>query len=341
MLSLGKLRDPDYYLAMVADGLEEYYTGAREAPGVWMGRSAGRLGLSGEVDAEALHRVLDHRDPQTGTRLTRAQGAPKVPGFDATFCAPKSVSLFFALGDPETSNEVPQRPRHRRVRCPPGARGRVCPSLTGQGRDRARRGRGVRRRRTSRAGDPHLHTHVLAANLVYSPQDGRWSALDARPLYGWAKTIGYLYEAQLRVELTRRLGLEWGPVRRGIADIRGISKKTLRAFSRHRAEIEAHMAQRGETTARAARAATYATRKAKDASIDPEGLLPEWRERARALRLDEVALAAAPRAVTVTASTTFRCRNGSVSGAGLLDMRLVTGAAGEHLGCCGGAAEDG
>src|SRR5207244_8491959 len=71
-----------------------------------MGRSAERLGLAAEVDAEALHRVLDHREPRTGTRLTRAQGAPKVPGFDATFCAPKSVSLLFALGDPEISNEV-------------------------------------------------------------------------------------------------------------------------------------------------------------------------------------------------------------------------------------------
>jgi conjugative relaxase-like TrwC/TraI family protein len=40
------------------------------------------------------------------------------------------------------------------------------------------------RHRTSRAGDPHLHTHVLVPNLVFSPQDERWSALDARPLYG-------------------------------------------------------------------------------------------------------------------------------------------------------------
>src|SRR2546426_5912044 len=106
MLSIGKLGNPNYYLGMVADRLEEYYTNAREAPGVWMGRSAERLGLAAEVDSEALHRVLDHRDPQSGRRLTRAQGAPKVPGFDATFCAPKSVSLLFALGDPEISNEV-------------------------------------------------------------------------------------------------------------------------------------------------------------------------------------------------------------------------------------------
>jgi conjugative relaxase-like TrwC/TraI family protein len=295
VLSIGKLGNPDYYLEMVAEGLEEYYTNAREAPGLWMGQSAERLGLSGEVDAEALHLVLDHRDPNSGTRLTRAQGAPKVPGFDATFCAPKSVSLLFALGDPEISNEV--RNAHDAA---VAAAVRALEDFAG----RSRRGKGgaermvaegfvaaAFRHRTSRAGDPHLHTHVLLANLVYSPQDQRWSALDARPLYGWAKTVGYLYEAQLRAELTRRLGVEWTPVRRGIADIKGIPKKILRAFSRRRAEIEAHLAERGETTARAAQVATYATRRPKDRTLDAEGLVPEWRERARSLGLDDDALA--------------------------------------------------
>jgi conjugative relaxase-like TrwC/TraI family protein len=295
VLSIGKLHDPDYYLGMVARGAEEYYLAGKEPPAQWMGRSAVRLGLAGEVDGEALHRVLDHRDPESGTPLTRAQGAPKVPGFDATFCAPKSVSLLFALGDPETSNEA--RNAH-------DAAVSAALNVLEDVAARARRGHGgaIRvkaegfvaagfRHRTSRAGDPHLHTHVLAANLVVAPHDGRWSALDARPLYGWAKTVGYLYEAQLRADLTRRLGVEWGPVRRGIADIKGIPKQTLRAFSRRRAEIEAHLAERGETTARAAQVATYATRKAKDPDATPEGLLPEWRERANHLGLDDTALA--------------------------------------------------
>jgi conjugative relaxase-like TrwC/TraI family protein len=294
VLTIGKLRDPNYYMAQVADGLEEYYTNAKEAPGVWMGRSADRLGLSGEMDGEELHRVLDHRDPKTGTRLTRAQGAPKVPGFDATFCAPKSVSLLFALGDPEVSNEV--RNAHDAA---VATAVRVLEGFAA----RARRGKAgaermvsegfvaaAFRHRTSRAADPHLHTHVLIQNLVFSPQDRRWSALDARALYAWAKSVGYLYEAQLRAELTRSLGVEWTPVRRGIADVQGIPKKTLRAFSRRRAEIEAHMAERGETTARAAQVATYATRRPKDRSIEAEGLLPEWQERARSLGLDDEAL---------------------------------------------------
>jgi conjugative relaxase-like TrwC/TraI family protein len=36
------------------------------------------------------------------------------------------------------------------------------------------------RHRTSRAGDPLLHTHVIVANRTLGP-DGRWTALDAPP----------------------------------------------------------------------------------------------------------------------------------------------------------------
>src|ERR1700674_2493814 len=108
MLSLGKLApgQQQYYLDTVARGAEEYYTGAKEAPGHWVGRGTERLGLTGEGDPDALHDVLNSADPRTGDPLTRGQGAPRVPGFDATFCAPKSVSLLYSLGDPETSNEV-------------------------------------------------------------------------------------------------------------------------------------------------------------------------------------------------------------------------------------------
>lgn len=108
MLSLGKLApgQQQYYLDTVALGAEEYYTGAKEAPGEWHGAASARLGLSGEVDAHKLAAVLAHQHPRTGESLTRSRSHPQVAGFDATFSAPKSVSLLFALGDPETSSQV-------------------------------------------------------------------------------------------------------------------------------------------------------------------------------------------------------------------------------------------
>jgi conjugative relaxase-like TrwC/TraI family protein len=101
---------------------------------------------------------------------------------------------------------------------------------------RARRGAGGRvqvpgdgfvaaafRDRSSRAGDPLLHTHVVVANATRGP-DGRWTALDGRELYRHAKTAGYLYQAVLRAELTERLGVEWTEVENGTADLRGVSR---------------------------------------------------------------------------------------------------------------------
>src|SRR3954466_4976115 len=138
------------------------------------------------------------------------------------------------------------------------------------------------RHRTSRAGDPQLHTHVLVANVVLGA-DGRWSTLDGRRIYAHAKTAGYLYEARLRSLLTRELGVAWGPVRNGIADIDGVPANVLRAFSRRRADIEAEFERRGASSAGAAQVAALATRRAKDYGVSPKLLLPEWRQRAAEL----------------------------------------------------------
>ena len=119
MLSLGKLApgQQQYYLDTVARGAEEYYTGAKEAPGEWHGAASVRLGLSGEVEADKLAAVLAHEHPRTGETLTRSRSHPQVAGFDATFSAPKSVSLLFGLSDPETSNQV--RNAHDTAATPP------------------------------------------------------------------------------------------------------------------------------------------------------------------------------------------------------------------------------
>lgn len=298
MLSLGKLApgQQQYYLDTVARGAEEYYTGAKEAPGQWVGAGAPRLGLTSEVDAEALGRVLDHVDPSGGFRLTAARSVPTVAGFDVTFCAPKSVSVLFALGAAEVSNEV-----RNAADAAVSASLRVleqqsCRVRRGQGGHTVLEGDGfvaaAFRHRTSRAGDPHLHTHVVVANLAHSPVDDRWTALDARPLYSWLAPVGYLYEAHLRWELTRRLGVGWGPVSNGIADIAGVPAAVIREFSTRRRQIEDHLAEHGQHGARAAQVAAYATRRAKDTGLDAGGMVPGWRARAEALGLDAEALAA-------------------------------------------------
>lgn len=287
MLTVAKLHagHQQYYKDAVARGLDEYYAGTGELPGRWMGRGAEVLGLSGELDGEALDAILDGRDPLTGTRLT--ERTAKVIGYDATFCAPKSVSLLFALGPPETAAEV--RAAHDAA---VDAAFAAYQEITA----RVRRGHGgstvveadgfvaaAYQHRSSRAGDPHLHTHVLISHVGYTRSDGRWTAVDGRLVFPWAKPCGHLYESALRAELTRRLGIEWGPVRNGIADIAGVPRRVIDAFSQRRAEIEAHLEDKGRSSARAAQWANYATRRPKDRDTMAEDLFAEWRARAEEL----------------------------------------------------------
>jgi conjugative relaxase-like TrwC/TraI family protein len=299
VLSLGKLvlGQETYYLDTVARGAEEYYTGAREAPGQWMGAGAARLGLDGVVDADALGRVLEHRDPTSGERLTAARSVPTVAAFDATFCAPKSVSVLFALGDPEASNEVRNAHDSAVTAALDVLEQAACRVRRGQGGHTVLDGDGfvaaAFRHRTSRAGDPHLHTHVVIANLAHASSDDRWTALDGRPVYSWLAPVGHLYEAHLRWELTRRIGVEWEGIRNGIADIAGLPKPVLREFSTRRREIEAHLDEHGQHSARAAQFATYATRRPKDPEADVGSLLAGWEARAEALGLDPETLGAA------------------------------------------------
>lgn len=289
MLNIGRMAPggEGYYLASVADGLEDYYLGRGEAPGRWLGAGTERLGLSGEVAGEDLSAVLEGLDADGQPLLGQAQR--KVPGFDLTFRAPKSVSLLYGLGDAATSREV-SRAHDAAVEATVGYLERTVL--------RCRRGRGGTEQvattgavaaafghRTSRAGDPLLHTHLLVANLAQAQDDGRWRTVDSRRLYVHAKTAGYLYQAQLRHELTRRLGLEWGEVDNGTADLKGVPRELIETFSTRRAQILDALEARGESSARAAQIATLDTRPAK-ADLDPERLTHRWRRQAHEAGFD-------------------------------------------------------
>jgi conjugative relaxase-like TrwC/TraI family protein len=117
MLSIGKLATGQarYYLeqaegridrvASVTSGIEDYDIGDAEPDGAWIGAGGNALGLSGQVAGEALHRVLEGAHPATGGPLGR-HAATRVPGFDVTFSAPKSVSVLFGTGDYELRREI-------------------------------------------------------------------------------------------------------------------------------------------------------------------------------------------------------------------------------------------
>jgi conjugative relaxase-like TrwC/TraI family protein len=282
-----------YWTAKVASGIEDYYAGEGEAPGEWYGQGAAALGLNGEIDPDDLTAVLcseygelksmsrrvgpGHSPYSGGTTTVRRR-----PGWDFCFRAPKSVSLIWAFGDERTRKEVvaahdaavkaaldyAERHLVKTRRSVNGARQQV----EGEGLIVA-----LFRHRVSRAGDPLLHTHALVVNATRDDR-GRWLRINAPHLLGAAKTLSYLYQAKLRFELTRRLGVEWEPVRNGLADVKGISREAIEAFSRRKQEILALLDSRGQdaSQAKANQQAAYETRRAKESSLAPKALREEW-----------------------------------------------------------------
>ena len=76
VLTITGLADAEYVLGGVALGVEDYYVGAGEAPGVWEGRLAAELGLAGVVDPDQLRALLLGRDPTSDAELLAAKGRP-------------------------------------------------------------------------------------------------------------------------------------------------------------------------------------------------------------------------------------------------------------------------
>ena len=189
--------------------------GAGERPGVWQGNWADQLGLDGVVAADDLRALVDGRHPGTGVELLAGHRERRVAAIDVTLSVPKSVSLLWAFGTPETSAAVSIAVVE--------ATHRALGFLEDQAAVARRQEGGVRRRvgtdgfaiatfahRTSRAGDPQLHTHCLIPNVVRRADDGVFVAFDANPLHTWAKAAGTGVPNDLERTLTRQLGVEWG-----------------------------------------------------------------------------------------------------------------------------------
>ena len=204
VLSIGVMKTAgwEYYAREVADGLEDYYAARakRRVCGPVPARTA--AGVVGTVSAEALALAFgEARHPETGEQLGGPWRPDGVIGFDATFSAPKSVSLLFALGDrcgarPRCGGACEWRLRTRRLAY---LEDRAVHASGSQRGDDQRHRRLVIARfehRTSRASGP------AAALALSDPQQGprrprtaSWRALHGRALFEEAKTAGMLYQA--------------------------------------------------------------------------------------------------------------------------------------------------
>jgi hypothetical protein len=137
--------------------------------------------------------------------------------------------------------------------------------------------------RTSREGDPLLHTHLVVANRVQGP-DGRWTALDGRDLYRHRLAADAIYRATYQRELVRTLGVEWTAADTyGNRKLQGMPEALVRGFSKRAGQIDQAVqelvADGGERTPRLVKWAVQATRKPKQHEA-PDTLYGRWRTEA-------------------------------------------------------------
>jgi conjugative relaxase-like TrwC/TraI family protein len=231
------------------------------------------------------------------------------PGYDLTLRPPKSVSVLWALGGPDIAgkvrdahtaavDQVVRYYEHQAVRSRSTKTGRRVETdgIIAAAFDH----------RTSRAGDPLLHTHVVTANMTRFRDSDRkvmWRAIESPGLFEHAKAAGCLYQAHLRHELTKHLGVRFRPVANGYAEIDGVPDAVIDVFSKRRNEIEEELAATGRTTARSAQVATLETRKAKDYSVDADTLTARWLAEAASVGFDTAAARACTGISAVTTLT--------------------------------------
>src|SRR6266542_700797 len=282
----------DYYVREVAENREEYLSGHGESPGRWYGAGATNLGQQGTASTEAFKRIFEGRHPDTGELLGRAHVRHAVPAWDLVLRPVKDVGVLYALGNARTNRAV-MSAHHEGLAEAAGYLDAHVSTRRGHGGCERVGGQGLVAvgfdHRTSRAGDPLPHTHLIIANRVQGP-DGRWTTLDGRHLYRHRRAADALYRAAYQRALTRDLGVEWGAADRwGNRPIVGMPAEVVRAFSKRHEQITEHLDRLEEAgrqrTPRLVRFAVHATRTAKT-NETPASLYERWRSEARALGID-------------------------------------------------------
>ncbi|MFA5607274.1 MAG: MobF family relaxase [Leucobacter sp.] len=165
--------------------------------------------LSPAVRAEQVAQI-EAEETKRGTRRA-------VAGFDYTFSVPKSASVLWAVADAGTQALIAQAHHAAIAEVVAFIEREVATTRVGAtGPDGAAAQVDVTGaiatafdHYDSRAGDPHLHTHVVISNKVQTAQDGKWRSLDGRPMHAAVVALSELHEAVFADHMTRTFGVEW------------------------------------------------------------------------------------------------------------------------------------
>ena len=275
-LSAGQARA--YHQEEFRNAQENYYSEGDRICGEWHGKLAEKWGLHGGVQEEHFRRLSDGQHPITGEQLVRYQTAREYvneqgntvkamehrAGWDATFSAPKSVSLTALVGGDERVQEahrasvgVALDEMERYVQARLG--GNLPPETTSNWV--AAKFEHDSARPVSGYAAPQLHTHVVFFNLTET-ENGETRPLQPQELYRTQQYVTAVYRSELAHRL-QGLGYEIEHGKSGQPEIKGYSREYLDASSPRRKQIEKHLAKENQRGAGAAQIAAHQTREAK------------------------------------------------------------------------------
>jgi conjugative relaxase-like TrwC/TraI family protein len=275
---------------------QSYYQQGDVVKGEWQGTLAASLGLSGDVAPLEFSRLADGVHPQTEAPMVRHRLAMEYKnpdgtvtkavehraGWDATFSAPKSVSLTALVGGDDrvrdahraaVSTALDELERYTQARIG----GNNAAETTGK--FIAAKFEHTTARPVDGYAAPQLHTHAVIFNLT-ERADGTTRALQERSFFESQQFATAVYQSSLTYQL-RNLGYDIETGRSGAPEIKGYTQEYLDASSPRSQQIKEQMEKTGHSGPEAAEIAAYSTREKKQ-TLSAQEVLAAHRDMAAA-----------------------------------------------------------
>jgi conjugative relaxase-like TrwC/TraI family protein len=248
-----------YNLANAREYFEEhlcvgdYYDEGQRVAGEWLGLGAQRLGLAGKVRADDFLHLCENQHPSSGETLTQRLNTTRTDGggnaanrrifFDFTFSPPKSVSIAGFLGKDERILQAHARAvRTALTEFESFAATRIRVGGAQTDRFTGNFAAAMFTHDTSRALDPHLHTHCIVFNATFDAVENRWKALQNYELLRARKFAENAYYHEFAREL-RSFGYRIRNLPRGDFQVEGVPEELCQRFSKRDTEIDKALAK--------------------------------------------------------------------------------------------------
>jgi len=253
---------------------QNYWSQKGAIQGEWQGRLAEQFGLAGAVSAEDFARLSRGENPRTGEQLVRQRASYEYKdadgktvktmdhraGWDATFSAPKSISLTALVGSDDNVRvahresvkvALDQLEHYTQARIG----GNHAPETT------AKFIAAKFEHDTARPVDgyvaPQLHTHAVVFNMT-ERDSGQARAIQPQSLFASQQFATAVYQSELTYRL-HQLGYEITVGRSGAPEIKGYTQEYLDASSPRSQQIRSYLERTGRTGSEAAEIAAHST----------------------------------------------------------------------------------